>query len=44
MLFIFLTEEQQKDFLSELSNFYFKMSIYPCVCEIVDNQPLLVYI
>ena len=44
MLFIFLTAEQQKDFLSELNNFYFKMSIYPCMCEIVDNQPLLVYI
>ena len=42
--YFFLTAEQQKDFLSKLSNFYFKMSIYPRVCEVVDNQSLLVYI
>ena len=42
--FYFLTAEQQKDLLSKFRNFYLTMSIYPRVCEIVDHQPLLVYI
>ena len=40
--FYFLTAEQQKDLLSKFRNL--TMSIYPRVCEIVDHQPLLVYI